>query len=83
MEAELIQNEVGGLLGVRQKTATDVIRGELGWWSMKSRRDLIKLRFWGRMCRLTNDRLVKKLYRHLKPINESNRSSWFHQIKTL
>ena len=46
LEAELIQNEVGRrLLGANLKTATDVIRGELGWWSMKSRRALSKITF--------------------------------------
>ena len=84
LEAELIQNEVGRrLLGANLKTATDVIRGELGWWSMKSRRDLIKLRFWGRICRLREDMMVKKIYRLLKKRNEYIKSSWFYQIKTI
>lgn len=47
-QAEQIQEVVGRtLLGLSSKAAGEVARGELGWISMKARRDLKMLKFWG------------------------------------
>ena len=49
-EAERIQLEMGRLiLGVPSKTASDVVRGELGLWTMSARRVLATLSWWGRL----------------------------------
>ena len=46
--AEKIARKMGKLiLGVRKSTANEVVMGELGWWSMKGRRDFLRLKYWG------------------------------------
>ena len=46
--AEVIARKMGkAILGVRKSTANEVVMGELGWWSMKGRRDLLRLLYWG------------------------------------
>ena len=45
-EAERIQLEMGRLiLGVKSKTASDVVRGELGLWTMRARMEYAILRY--------------------------------------
>ena len=49
-EAEKIQREMARrILGCSSKTACEVLLGELGWWTMKGRRDMLRLRFWGKI----------------------------------
>ena len=31
----------------KEDVGSDAVRGELGWWRMRARRDLARLRFWG------------------------------------
>ena len=39
--------------------------GELGWWTLKARRDLLRLKFWGKIvCAMSPSRLVKQVYAH-------------------
>jgi hypothetical protein len=74
-EAEKIQIQMGKrILGCRQKTADDVILGELGWWRMRGRRDMLRLRYWGKIMRMSNDRWVKKIYRMTRREYERNGS---------
>jgi len=45
-EAERLQREMGRLiLGAAAKTANEVVLGELGLWSLKARRDKIRMKF--------------------------------------
>jgi hypothetical protein len=63
-EVEAVQLEVGKrLLGVSRKMASPVVRGELGWWSMRAQRDMKLLLYWARLVRLEDSRLVKQVYR--------------------
>ena len=49
-EAERVQLEMGKrILKVSRSTPSDVVRGELGWWPLKARRDFALLRWWGRL----------------------------------
>jgi hypothetical protein len=34
------------ILGMRNSTVDEVVMGELGWWTMKARRDLLRLLYW-------------------------------------
>jgi hypothetical protein len=38
-----------------------VVRGELGWWRLRARRDEMKLRFLGRLLRMAESRVVRKV----------------------
>ena len=60
-DAEALQAQMGRKLGVGATVATDVIRGELGWWTMKARSDLARLRFWAKIIRMKDDRLIKMI----------------------
>jgi len=51
------------MLGVSKMTSGAVARGELGWWRMEARRDLARLRFWGKLVGMEEGRIVKKVYR--------------------
>ena len=53
------------ILGVGRCTGGVVVRGELGWVRMETRRGMILLRFVGKLERLVDkeERLIGKLYR--------------------
>ena len=62
-EVERLQNSMGRrILGVNRKTSGAAVRGELGWWRMEARRDLARLRFWGKLVRMDRSRIVKRIY---------------------
>jgi hypothetical protein len=44
-------------------TTREVIQGELGLHRLIARRDLARLRYWVKLVKLDNNRLVKKVYR--------------------
>ena len=69
VDAERIQLEAGRkLLGVGGKTTGEAVRGELGWWSMRGRRDLCRLRFFGKIARMGREKLLKQVFDLCKPI---------------
>ena len=65
-EAEGVQREMGKMiLGCSSSMANEVVLGELGWWTLKARRDLLRLKFWGKIvCSMSPSRLVKQVYAH-------------------
>ena len=46
-----------------KRTSNAVVRGELGWHRLEARRDLARLRFLGKIVLMSEDRLVKRVYR--------------------
>jgi hypothetical protein len=77
-EAERIQIRMGKrILGSFGNLADEVVRGDLGWWSMKARRDLLRLRFWGRLVRMSGERWVRRVYvRSKRQLGVSGKNSW-------
>ena len=73
------------LLGVGPKVANDVIRGDLGWWTMKGRSDLAKLRFWGKILKTANCQLIHRVYkaRRAEYIQYNNKKSWCGDVHRL
>ena len=62
-QVEGVQLEMGRkILGVPKHTAREVIRGDLGWWTLRARRDRARLTYWEKLRRLGDDRLVKRIY---------------------
>jgi len=60
---ETLQHEMGRrVLGVSRMTANQVIRGELGLQRMRARRVLSRIRFWSKIVKMNENRLVKKVY---------------------
>ena len=84
-EAERVQLEAGKrLLGVSRTMASAVVRGELGWWTMRAQRDMKMLMFWARLIRMEDTRLVKQIYRYRKEQKIKRVNDWCSLVqKTL
>jgi len=65
--------------------ANEVVLGELGWWTLKARRDLLRLKFWGKIvCSMPSSRLVKQVYAHSRARYEAGeKSRWCAYTHTL
>ena len=50
------------ILGLNQSTNNEVVLGELGWWKMKARRDMLRLRYWRKLILMKRERLPRKVY---------------------
>ena len=50
------------ILGVPSTTADAAVRGELGWWTLKGRRDMLRLRYWGKLTRMPSKRWTRRIY---------------------
>jgi hypothetical protein len=50
------------ILRCKPNTSNEVVRGELGWWRMKARRDEARLRYWARLVRMEGNRVPKITY---------------------
>ncbi len=62
-EMEKIQRMMGKrILGLNQSTHNEVVLGELGWWKMKARRDMLRLRYWRKLILMKKERLPRKVY---------------------
>ena len=40
----------------------EVIQGELGWWTMKARRDELRLRYWRKIVHMKDERIPRIIY---------------------
>ena len=83
-EAEAVQREMGKMiLRCSSKMANEVVLGELGWWTLKGR-DMLRLRFWGKVGRMSSRRLVKQVYTHSRARFQAGESSkWCKYTYTL
>jgi hypothetical protein len=80
-QAEQIQYMVGRiLLNLQRGTAREVVRGELGWCSLKARREIKLLKLWGRILKMDDARLVKSIYRSCKDQTVSQKGSFCHTV---
>ena len=62
-EAEKVQREMGRrILGVLEKTTNEAVLGDLGWWQLKARRDMLRLTYWRKLLNMKQDRLPKLMY---------------------
>jgi hypothetical protein len=62
-EGEKLQRNMGKrILGLKESPTNEAVRGELGWWSLKARRDMMRLRFWRKILKMGQERLPKKVY---------------------
>jgi hypothetical protein len=83
-EAERIQLEAGRkLLGVGGRTTGEAVRGELGWWTLQGRRDLCRLRFFGKIARLGSERLLKRVFLTCKAITGNMPTTWCGKTRQL
>ena len=50
------------ILGLKESTNNEIVLGELGWWKMKTRRDMIRLRYWRKLINMGKERLPRVAY---------------------
>ena len=63
-DAEVLQRLAGRMiLGVSRATANEVVQGELGWWSVRGRLDMLRLLYFGKLCS-EKSRIVQNVYRN-------------------
>ena len=63
-DLEKLQLQMGKrILRCGKKMTEEVVRGELGWERQKSRGDEMRLRYWSKIVKMTDDRIVKRIYR--------------------
>jgi len=79
-EAERVQRWAGRIiLGLSRRVPNAVIQGELGWWSVKARHDLLRLVYFGRICEQSE--LVNKVYNQARITGTKH--SWCHYTEEL
>ena len=63
-QAERVQREMAKMiLRCSSKMANEVVLGELGWWTLKGRRDFLILNYWGKIVgEMSPHRLVYHVY---------------------
>jgi hypothetical protein len=44
------------------KATDEAVLGELGWWRLKARADMLRLRFWASLVNMSLDSVAKKVY---------------------
>ena len=60
---EALQIEMGRrILRCSSRTNSVVIRGELGWETVRARRDEMRLRYWAKLVSMEDDRMARKVY---------------------
>ena len=80
-QAEQIQYWVGRiLLNLQRGTAREVVRGELGWCSLRARREIKLLKLWGRILKMDDSRLIKSVYRCCKDQTVSQKGSFCQAV---
>jgi len=83
-EAERVQLEAGRrLLGVSRTMASAVVRGELGWWTMKAQRDMKMLIYWARLVRMEDSRLAKQVYCYRKEQKRKRVNDWCSLVQKI
>jgi hypothetical protein len=61
---EKIQLDMGKrILRCGSRMSEEVVRGEMGWERQKARSDEMRLRYWAKIIRMEDDRIVKRIYR--------------------
>ena len=84
-EAERIQREMARMiLKCSPKMTNEAVLGELGWWTLKGRRELLRLKYYGKIVRMGEDRLVKQVYvESRKRLEEGKQSKWCADTKAI
>ena len=82
-DGERLQIEFGRkILGVGCSFPSAVVRGELGWWSLRGRSQLALLRWWGKVIKMDHTRLCYRVYHHRKNRIAANRNSWCSSVRS-
>jgi len=84
-EAEVLQRRAGRMcLGVGQEVPNAAVMGELGWWSMRGRREYLRLVYWGKVVKAGG--VVREVYeegRRRVDRGEARAGEWCVETKRL
>ena len=62
-DVEVLQRLVGRMcLGVGREVPNAVVMGDLGWWTVRARREYLRLAFWGKVVREQKGGMVREVY---------------------
>ena len=77
-KAEGIQMQMGRrILGCRAKTTNAAVKGEMGWQSLKARRDMLRMTYWGKVVSMSRERWVRRIYDESRRRHEEDgQQSW-------
>ena len=83
LEGEKLLHDAGRrILRCASNASLPAIRGELGLWTLRGRRDLKKLMYFAHILSLPDDRLVKQAY-YLSKKRKDLKSNWCGRIKQI
>ena len=86
-DAELMQRLAGRMcLGVGREVPNVVVRGELGWWTVRARREYLRLSYWGKVVREPVGGMVRDVYeegRRRVERGEAGKGEWCVETKRL
>ena len=86
-DAELLQRVAGRMcLGVGTTIPNTVVRGELGWWTMRARREYLRLVYWGKIISGVKDGMVRSVYdggRERVWLGRASKGEWCVETKRL
>jgi hypothetical protein len=77
-EAEKIQMQMGRrILGCSSTTSNAAVRGDLGWQSLKARRDMLRLTYWGKIINMKGKRWTRRIYEESRRrYEEKGKANW-------
>ena len=86
-EAETLQRMAGRMcLGVGMEVPNAVVMGDLGWWTVRARREYLRLVYWGKVVRERKAGVVLDVYeegRRRMERGEATKEEWCVGTKTL
>ena len=74
------------ILGCSSKTYNEAVRGDMGFYTLQSRRDIAKLKWWYKLAALPEDRYPKQLFNqewNIKPHRGRQRKVWSRMVDDL
>ena len=81
---EKMQRAVGKyILKACRHTANEAVLGDLGWTTIKSKLDTMKLKYYQRICKMNRSRWTKVVFEMIDSLNEINgqsKSTWIKSI---
>jgi len=84
-EGERVQREMGRrILRCHGKTTNEAVMGELGWWTLRTRRDFLKLKCWIKISLMEDAKLVRKVYQLSREQYSTRRTqNWCFEVHKL
>lgn len=86
-EAEVLQRMAGRMcLGVGRSVPNAVVMGEMGWWTVRARREYLRVAYWGKVVREKAGSVVRCVYEEGKKRmerGEAGKREWCVETKRL